>query len=370
MTKALGKGGQSQAESQLGWDRSTIRKGLHELEAGIRCEDNFAGRGRKPAEDHLPNLLKDIDEIVGDQSQIDKTFSTCRLYTRLTAKEVRRQLRKTKGYSDSQLPTEETIRVKLNQLGYHLRPVIKNRPEKKIPETDAIFDQLNQVHKEAVTDETILRISLDAKATVNIGPFCRGGVSRVEVSAVDHDFAPDEKLTPFGIFRPDCNQLYLYLTPGRITSDFIADCLLDFWAKTKAQLPKVKTLLINSDNGPECQSRRTQFMNRITEFADEQKLEIHLAYYPPYHSKYNPIERVFGVLEQHWNGSLLDSVQTVINFAKTMSYNGVAPVVQWVQKAYQTGIRLTAKQMEKLEERFERFEQLPKWFVKIAPIFA
>jgi hypothetical protein len=111
-------------------------------------------------------------------------------------------------------------------------------------------------------------------------------------------------------------------------------------------------------------------MNRITEFADEQKLEIHLAYYPPYHSKYNPIERVFGVLEQHWNGSLLDSVQTVINFAKTMSYNGVAPVVQWVQKAYQTGIRLTAKQMEKLEERFERFEQLPKWFVKIAPIFA
>ena len=92
VTKALGKGGQSQAESQLGWDRSTIHKGLHELEAGIRCEDNFAGRGRKPAEDHLPNLLKDIDEIVGDQSQIDKTFSTCRLYTRLTAKEVRRQL--------------------------------------------------------------------------------------------------------------------------------------------------------------------------------------------------------------------------------------------------------------------------------------
>ena len=109
-------------------------------------------------------------------------------------------------------------------------------------------------------------------------------------------------------------------------------------------------------------------MNRLTQFADSFQLTIQLAYYPPYHSKYNPIERVWGILEQHWNGSLLDSLNTVLQFARTMTWNGRHPTVQLVQKVYHTGVKLTQKMMNQLEQRFERLPGLEKWFVKIHPI--
>ena len=125
VVKSLGKGGQRRAEAELGWHRRTIRKGMGELESGFRCYDNYSARGRKPAEHHLPKLLDDIKAIAEAESQTDPTFQTTRLYIRLSAAEVRKQLIEQKGYSDDQLPTEETIRTKLNGLGYHLKKVKK-----------------------------------------------------------------------------------------------------------------------------------------------------------------------------------------------------------------------------------------------------
>lgn len=214
----------------------------------------------------------------------------------------------------------------------------------------------------------MLRLSFDAKATVAIGSFSRGGCSRVVVKALDHDFKPEQRLTPFGIFLPDANELYLYFTASRVTSDFMVDCLEDFWSSNQDRFQNVQTLLINQDNGPENHSRRTQFMKRITEFADESRLKFHLAYYPPYHSKYNPIERVWGILETHWNGSLLDSVKTVLNFAKTMTYNKQSPVVKLVDKIYRTGVRLSQMEMKQLENRLNRLTGLEKYFVVIKPL--
>ena len=148
----LGRGGQVFAEREFGWNRRTIRKGSRELASGVVQQDNFAARGRKRAEEHLPNLLRDIEQLVEGWSQTDPTFRTTRLYTRITAKEVRRQLIARKGYSNEALPTEATISNKMNKLGYRLRAVKKSQPEKKIPETDAIFEQLNQIHEQARED--------------------------------------------------------------------------------------------------------------------------------------------------------------------------------------------------------------------------
>ena len=133
VVKMLGRGGQRRAERELGWCRDVIRKGRHELESGIRCIDAFSARGRKRAEDHLPHLLEDIKAILDEQSQIDPTFKTTRLFTRMSVAEVRRQLIEQKGYSDTELPCEETIRTKINQLGYTLRSVQKSRPKKRSP---------------------------------------------------------------------------------------------------------------------------------------------------------------------------------------------------------------------------------------------
>ncbi len=131
--QSLGKGGQRLAERELGWNRQTIRKGKQEVEHGLACVDGFRLRGRKRSEEHLPNLLNDITAMVDGQSQADPQFRTNRLYTRLTAAEVRRQLLTQKGYSDEELPTAETIGTKLNQLGYYPKKVAKSQPQKNSP---------------------------------------------------------------------------------------------------------------------------------------------------------------------------------------------------------------------------------------------
>ena len=129
----LGTGGQRRAERELGWSRVTLRKGRRELESGVPIQDNFAARGRKRAEDHLPNLLHDIRAIVDSQSQTDPQFRTQRLYTRLSAAEVRRQLIAPKCYTDAELPTAQTISTKLDALGYSPKQVAKTQPQKKSP---------------------------------------------------------------------------------------------------------------------------------------------------------------------------------------------------------------------------------------------
>jgi hypothetical protein len=129
----LGRGGQRLAERELGWHRDLVRKGKREVESGVVCIDGFNLRGRKPIESSLPNVLKDIQSIVDSQSQTDPQFTTNRLYTRLSAAEVRRQLISQKGYSSEALPSTETIRSRLNQLGYYPSKVGKTRPQKKLP---------------------------------------------------------------------------------------------------------------------------------------------------------------------------------------------------------------------------------------------
>lgn len=130
---SLGYGGQLLAQKELGWDRNTIRKGIKELISGITCVDNTTARGRYKAEERFPNLLEDLKNLVDSQSQTDPSFKSQRLYTRLSAMEVRKLLIEKIGYSDEELPTSETIRLKLNNLGYKLKRVAKVLPQKKFP---------------------------------------------------------------------------------------------------------------------------------------------------------------------------------------------------------------------------------------------
>jgi hypothetical protein len=129
--QAMGRGGQRWAMECLGWCRDTIRKGTHELRSGMTCVDAFSARRRQPAEEHLPRLLDDIRDIVDGQSQADPRFQTDRLFVRISAAEVRRRLIAEKGYTDEELPTQQTINTKLNRLGYRLTKVAKCRPQKR-----------------------------------------------------------------------------------------------------------------------------------------------------------------------------------------------------------------------------------------------
>lgn len=177
-------------------------------------------------------------------------------------------------------------------------------------------------------------------------------------------------MTPVGLLLPTTAELFLYLVTSRVTSDCLMDILAGWWERVRMRFPLVTTLLLNLDNGPENHSHRTQFMARLVSWGQESGLTIQLAYYPPYHSKYNPIERCWGALEQHWNGDLLDSIATVVAFAKSMTWKGQQPqAVELVTTVYKTGVRLTKQAMREVETHLRRCAQLPKWFVTIpAPL--
>lgn len=365
VVKGLGFGGQTFVEKELGWNRRTIRKGMKELLSGQAIQDGYWRGGRKRVEVALPNLLFDIKAIVEPESQTDPSFKSTKLYTRITSAQVRRELILSKGYKDESLPSEETIRRKLNEIGYTLKRVAKTKPQKRIAETDAIFKQVKKINQEADANPHILRISIDAKAVVKIGEFDRGGKTRIETEASDHDFDAEMKLTPYGIFVPELDELSLFFISSKLTADCIVDQIEEWWKTNKERFLHIHTLVINQDNGPENSSSRTQFMKRIVDFALQFKLTVQLAYYPPYHSKYNPVERTFGWLEKHWNGSLLNSVETVLGFAKTLIVKGKHPVVTLINKIYKTGIKLTKKAMKEIEKQIERLPELKKWFVTI-----
>jgi len=178
-----------------------------------------------------------------------------------------------------------------------------------------------------------------------------------------------EKYIPCGIVDEDSGQLHIRFGSSYKTSDFIVDTLQDWWhGLTRQQQNATNLLQLKIDNGPESSGVRTQFLKRMVEFADQIGKSIQLLYYPPYHSKYNPIERCWGILEQHWNGTQLSDVQTMLAWAQSMTWKGIHPIVKLNTKTYPKGISLAKTAMREIEHRLERNSELPKWDILIRPI--
>lgn len=211
-------------------------------------------------------------------------------------------------------------------------------------------------------------MSIDCKATVNIGPYSRGGKTRGDNRAADHDMGCREKYTPFGILDENRDKLYLRFGSSAKTSDFIVDALEAWWEQIPgAERDTCPLLQIKVDNGPESNGQRTQFLYRMVQFADAIRKPIQLLYYPPYHSKYNPVERCWGILEEHWNGTQLHDAETMLQWAKSMTWKGLHPIVELSRTVYAKGVTLSKKAMREVEARLQRNPELPKWDILIQP---
>jgi len=361
-------GNPRQTEKIFGWNRNSVELGLHENRTGLACiGPHKACCGNKPWEEKHPEAAALLFELAESQSQQDPTFRTTLSFTRLTAKEALRQLRD-HGFEE-ELPSPRAMANILNRNGYRLRPVLKAKPQKKIAETDAIFGNVKKKDEQSRMEGKTKRISMDCKAAVKIGEYSRGGETRGDDKAADHDMGCTEKYTPFGILDEDGGQLNVAFGSSAKTSDFIADCLRDWWdGIPSAEREEISRLQIKADNGPESSGRRTQFLKRMVEFADYINKPVQLLYYPPYHSKYNPVERCWGILEKHWNGAKLVDAHTMLEWAKTMTWKGISPVVNLSRKVYQKGISLSKKAMQEVEARLERNSLLPSWDILIRPI--
>src|ERR1700730_14530191 len=132
------------AETTFGWGRHTVEVGLAERRTGIRClgaQAAFSGRNRW--EDEHPETAEALRRRAEAHAQQDPTFRTTLAYTRLTAKAALAALR-AQGYREDQLPAPSTMAEVLNRMGFRLRKVVKAKPQKKIAETDAIFDNIEK----------------------------------------------------------------------------------------------------------------------------------------------------------------------------------------------------------------------------------
>ena len=219
-----------------------------------------------------------------------------------------------------------------------------------------------------MTADHVKRLSIDGKATVSIGDVSRGGLTRGDKQACDHDLGLHEKYIPCGIVEEDSGQLHIAFGSSYKTSDFIMDALEAWWAALEETEQVAMTRLqIKMDNGPESSGRRTQFLQRMVAFCDGIGKPIQLVYYPPYHSKYNPIERCWGILELHWNGTKVVDVETMLAWAKSMTWKGLHPIITLSRTVYQKGVSLSKRAMQAVEARLERHSELPNWDILIRP---
>jgi transposase len=184
--------------------------------------------------------------------------------------------------------------------------------------------------------------------------------------ALDHDPPAKEKLAPLGILILLTGALTL-IFGSHETSDFWVDGLTWWWQKVRQQFTHVRTLVIYLDNGPNNSGTRTQFLKRLVEFADWSGLTLHLVYYPPYHSKYNPIERCWSALEKKWNGVLLTCLDIVLQCALRMIWKGNPPTVHWLAGDYPDGVRVLGRAKKELDARLERSAAHRKYDLFIRP---
>jgi len=185
--------------------------------------------------------------------------------------------------------------------------------------------------------------------------------------AWDHDPPAKRKWVPFGVLVLATGALTLIFGSAE-TSDFWVDALWLWWSQAQGDFGHIRRLVIYLDNGPNNAGTRTQFLKRMVEFADGSGLEIRLVYYPPYHSKYNPIERCWSSLEKKWGGTLLNSLKVILQQALRMTWTGNHPVVKRLQGQYPDGVRLSKKEMKPYEARLQRSPTLPKYDILIKPM--
>ena len=214
-----------------------------------------------------------------------------------------------------------------------------------------------------------MRISIDTKAKVKIGNLSRGGKGRSKetLKADDHDNEWSAVLVPMGILDVKNDRLSTYFGQSFETSDFIVDCLEWWWQENQSLYQEIDELVINLDGGPSNRYNRTQFIKRMVEFAEKIQLPIRLIYYPPYHSKYNPIERCWSCLEQYWNGAILDCVDSAINWACNMTWKGNNPSIYLVDGDYLKGVKLTKVELEEYLPFWQPSKNLPKWDILVLP---
>ena len=323
-------------------------------------------RGRKRVEEIFSNIIVDIKEIISKYENTDSHFKTETLFVDITLTNLRNELIQNYGYTEESCPCRSTLLRILTELNYKIRKVSKTKVLNKIPETDLIFDNVNKVKSFIVSSsDEVAYISIDDKNRKKIGNISDNGHSWFERNALDHDTNFDCSVVSFGILDLKTNEPFIYCTKGSSTAEFKVDCIEDYLLYKKEK-SNIKRLVIFLDNGPENSSKRTLWIKCLIGLVKKYHISIELVYYPPYHSKYNMIERYWARLQLSWSGLIINTVDKLIEIINKVTWKGNKTLAKLITKEYKKGISINKHEMNTLEKmHIYREKDIEKWSLVI-----
>lgn len=362
--RKLGRGGQKYIADVLGCNRETIRRGLAEFMGGLASDDpdrvRRKGAGRKPYDQTHPDIDEQFLAVLEEHTAGDPTNEELK-WTNLTQQEIADRLEEDHGTSVSR----STVRKLLGKHGFRRRKAQKSVAIKQAPQRNEQFENIARLRKQyQAAGEPI--ISVDTKKKELVGNFYREGTlyARETVRAFDHDFNrfADGVLVPHGIYDVTRNAGFINIGTSRDTSAFACDSLRRWWwQQGRRDWPEATSLLMLCDCGGSNSSRYFIFKKELQALADELGLRIRVAHYPPYCSKYNPIEhRLFPHVSRVCQGVIFKSVAMVKELMqKTRTKAGLRVKVDLIDKVYERGYKVTEQFKKNMRIVFDDY--LPKW---------
>ena len=343
-----------------------VKKCFEMFRYGVQIKIEF--RGRKKVEDKFPEIKNQIKDILKKYEYNDSHFKTETLFVDLSLQNLRNELILQYNYTEEICPCKSTLLRLLTDLDYKIQKVKKTKVLDKIPETDAIFENVNEI-KEFIplSGDDVAVISIDDKNRKKIGNISDNGYSWFNRRALDHDTNFNCTIVPFGILDLKTNETFVYCSKRSSTANFKTDCIDDYLMKKK-ELFNIKRLIIFLDNGPENSSIRTLWIKRLIDLAKKYNISIELVYYPSYHSKYNSIERYWARLQLSWSGLIINTTDKLIETINKVTWKEVKTVATLVTKEYKKGISIDKNDIKTLEKKHVyREEGIEKWSLVITP---
>ena len=379
----LGLGGRNYIARILGCSRRTVTKGAKEVsglsgqetDARIRSAPpakpdriRAAGGGRKPYAQHWADIDEKFLAVLHEHTAGDPMDATVR-WTDLTPGAIVTALRADYAMRVSKW----VVRQLLKKHGYRRRCAQKKCTMKQdIPHRNAQFENIARLTAEyRAAGNPVL--SMDTKKKEYLGNFYRAGhlYPLEPVRTNDHDFTSSASgiVIPHGLYDEASKIGYIQIGTSHATSEFVCDSLRHWWyTYGRARWPQATSILLKCDGGGSNDARHYLFKQDLQALADEIGVEIRIAHYPPYCSKYNPIEhRFFPHVTRACQGVVFASLELVKELmAKTQTQAGLKAFVHIIDKVYQTGRKVADDFKQTMRIVFD--EVLPQWNYRAVPL--
>ena len=380
----FGRGGRAYIAEVLGCSRNTVSKGarevsglsgrevheqLHGDKTGNKPRVRKPGGGRRSYEKACgPSLDEKFLEVLCNHTAGDPMDEKVR-WTNLTLGEIVAALREDHHIRVSQW----VVRKLLKKHGYRRRKAQKRTTMKgEIKHRNAQFENIEKLKSDYEAAGNPI-FSMDTKKKENLGNFYRDGklYTLEELKTYDHDYNSfaEGVIIPHSLYDMQRNVGYIQLGNSHDTSEFACDSFRHWWYNYGClHYPNATSILVLCDGGGSNSSRQYLFKYDLQCLADEIGIEIRIAHYPPYCSKYNPIEhRLFPHVTRACQGVIFTSIELVKELMEnTHTSTGLKAFVHIIDKAYETGRKVVADFKENMRIVFDGF--LPAWNYRAIPV--